>query len=118
MLNLHERISETAPLCEFSATRRTSAFSSLSFFQHNAIILTMDYSLSVSVKKGSRGRENATNFAAVCVLGIRFSVRTGNSLRVWQAFRGTTAIPGWNARAYIANIKVQTLTLRAIHLFQ
>ena len=118
MLNLHERISETAPLCEFSATRSTSAFSSLSFFQHNAIILTMDYSLSVSVKKGSRGRENATNFAAVCVLGIRFSVRTGNSLRVWQAFRGTTAIPGWNARAYIANIKVQTLTLRAIHLFQ
>ena len=28
------------------------------------------------------------------------------------------SIPGWNARAYIANIKVQTLTPRAIHLFQ
>lgn len=51
-------------------------------------MLTRDYSLSVSVKKGSRGRENTTNFAAVCVLGIRFSVRTGNSLRVWQAFSG------------------------------
>ena len=58
MLNLHEGMSETAPLCEFSATRRTSAFSSLSFFHHNAIILTRDYSLSVSVKKGGRGREN------------------------------------------------------------
>ena len=28
---------------------------------------------------------------------------------------GTTAIPGWNARAFIAN---KTLTPRAIHLFQ
>ena len=33
-------------------------------------------------------------------------------------FSGRTAIPGWNARACIANVKVQTLTPRAIHLFQ
>ena len=130
MLNLHERMSETAPFflldalvlflpcLSFSITRsfwqgiirslRSKRFQSsycakvraghfpsppppprpfffffcsrpnfLDELARKRLLRRLDYSLSVSVKKGSRGRENTTNFATVCVLGIRFSVRTG-----------------------------------------
>ena len=49
--------------------------------------------------------DSLSELAIACACGRRFN-------------SGTTAVPGWNARAYIANIKVETLTPRAIHLFQ